>query len=193
MLVAQAKFAVEYFLQKQIHDDRIMDIYQDIKMNLSNLVLIGMPSCGKSVFGKKLATQLNRTFVDMDEVIVQRSNRSIEELFAQKGEAYFRQMETELTAEFAKNNALVISTGGGVIKNSMNIRNLQQNGVLIFIDRPIESLLIGNGRPLSKSSEQVKQLYQERYQTYLDCSDFRILNDSSFDDGFAQLEQLVKK
>ncbi|MEG0692380.1 MAG: shikimate kinase [Oscillospiraceae bacterium] len=192
MLVAQAKFAVEYFLDKQINNNKINEIYDEIKASLSNIVLVGMPSCGKTILGKKLARVLNRELVDIDAVIKDRTQMTIEEIFKQNGEDSFRKLEIDITAEFAKKNSLVISTGGGVIKNSINIFNLQQNGVIVFIDRPIESLLIGNGRPLSNSSEQIAKLYQERYQTYLDSSDFQVLNDCSIEDALRKLQQIVQ-
>ncbi len=190
MLVAQAKFAAEYFLDTKMNDDEINKIYDEMKASLSNLVLIGMPSCGKTILGEKIALILNREFIDIDAVISDRSNMTIEEIFKQKGEDYFRQLEKEVTQQFAKKNSLVISTGGGVIKNSENIENLQQNGVIAFIDRPIEKLLIGNGRPLSNSSDQIAKLYQERYPIYINSSDFTICNDTSIEDALRKLEQL---
>lgn len=190
MLVAQAKLAVEYFLDEKISDKKIDQVYQDIQADIRNLVLIGMPSCGKSLLGKQLADRLNRKFVDIDAVISERTGMVIADIFEQKGEDYFRMLEHDLTAEFAKEKSLVIATGGGVIKNNDNILNLQQNGVLAFIDRPIDELLIGNGRPLSNSSDQIAKLYQERYLRYIEASDFTVLNDGEIDDVLGELEQL---
>lgn len=188
MLVAQAKFAVEYFLDSKIPNEKIDEIYTSLCKEQSNLVLIGMPSCGKSVLARLAADSLDRVYIDMDKIIVENENMPIADIFALKGEPYFRKLESSLAAELSKRNSLIISTGGGIIKSKESMDRLRQNGVIGFIDRPIDKLLIGNGRPLSNSSEKIKQLYSERYSSYKSESDFTLQNDKSLE--FA-LENLI--
>lgn len=110
----------------------------ELLKQLTNIVFIGMPSSGKTLTGKALSKYIDKTFVDTDAVIVERSDMSIKEMFAQHGEAYFRQWEHDVIEELSKQNGLIIATGGGAIKNEENIQNLKQNGVVMFIDRDLE-------------------------------------------------------
>ena len=146
MLVAQAKFAVEHFLSTEIENDKIDQITLELLKQLTNIVLIGMPSSGKTLTGKALCKYIDKTVVDTDAVIVERSGMSIKEMFARHGEAYFRQWEHDVIEEFSKQNGLIIATGGGAIKNEENIQNLKQNGVVMFIDRDLEHLLVTDDR-----------------------------------------------
>ena len=116
MLVAQAKFAVEHFLSTEIENDKIDQITLELLKQLTNIVLIGMPSSGKTLTGKALCKYIDKTVVDTDAVIVERSGMSIKEMFARHGEAYFRQWEHDVIEEFSKQNGLIIATGGGAIK-----------------------------------------------------------------------------
>ena len=163
MLVAQAKFAVEHFLSTEIENDKIDQITLELLKQLTNIVLIGMPSSGKTLTGKALCKYIDKTVVDTDAVIVERSGMSIKEMFARHGETYFRQWEHDVIEEFSKQNGLIIATGGGAIKNEENIQNLKQNGVVMFIDRDLEHLLVTDDRPLSKDTNAVAKLYEERY------------------------------
>ena len=176
MLVAQAKFAVEHFLSTEIENDKIDQITLELLKQLTNIVLIGMPSSGKTLTGKALCKYIDKTVVDTDAVIVERSGMSIKEMFARHGEAYFRQWEHDVIEEFSKQNGLIIATGGGAIKNEENIQNLKQNGVVMFIDRDLEHLLVTDDRPLSKDTNAVAKLYEERYPLYTKYGDLRVPN-----------------
>ena len=176
MLVAQAKFAVEHFLSTEIENDKIDQITLELLKQLTNIVLIGMPSSGKTLTGKALCKYIDKTVVDTDAVIVERSGMSIKEMFARHGEAYFRQWEHDVIEEFSKQNGLIIATGGGAIKNEENIQNLKQNGIVMFIDRDLEHLLVTDDRPLSKDANAVAKLYEERYPLYTKYGDLRVPN-----------------
>ena len=102
-----------------------------------------MPSSGKSTLGRALAERLGKRFVDLDEEIVKADGRSIPDIFAAEGEAGFRKLEAAQTARFARENRQVISCGGGVVKDPANLRALHANGIVLFIDRPLEDLLVG--------------------------------------------------
>lgn len=106
MLIAQAKQSVEFFLNKQIDDVIIDTIYQDMLFERCNIVLIGMPSAGKSTIGKLLEKLMNKEFIDLDEVIIKKAGRSIPEIFEHIGEKGFRDLETEEAIELSKLNKI---------------------------------------------------------------------------------------
>ena len=179
MLVAQGIKANELFTNKEYTDEDIRSIYFDINVNKFNIVLIGMPMSGKTTLGKMLASAFNKEFVDIDKEIVNRENKSINDIFNMHGEDYFRRKEKELYKEYAKKNGLIISTGGGIVKNIESIERLKENGVVIFVDRNIDKMVFNDKRPLSKSKEDVIKLYKERYNLYLKNSDKKINNNGS--------------
>ena len=191
MLVAQAKFAVEHFLSTEIENDKIDQITLELLKQLTNIVLIGMPSSGKTLTGKALCKYIDKTVVDTDAVIVERSGMSIKEMFARHGEAYFRQWEHDVIEEFSKQNGLIIATGGGAIKNEENIQNLKQNGVVMFIDRDLEHLLVTDDRPLSKDTNAVAKLYEERYPLYTKYGDLRVPNNYPMEISQQELDELM--
>ena len=116
------------------------------------------------------------SFVDLDEEIVKADGRSIPDIFAAEGEAGFRKLEAAQTARFARENRQVISCGGGVVKDPANLRALHANGIVLFIDRPLEDLLVGGGRPLSTSPEALKTMEAQRRPLYLAAADAVIPN-----------------
>lgn len=190
MLIAQAKQAVEFFLEQEIDDHVIDEIYQKMLIERCNIVLIGMPSAGKTAIGKLLEERLHKTFIDMDDVIVEQAGKSIPEIFAAFGEAGFRAMESKTAAELAKRNNTIIATGGGTIKHKPNMDRLRQNAVTIFIDRDLEKLISTDpNRPLSSSIEAVQKMYQERYPLYVKYSDYIAENN---DDITKTAEKIVQ-
>ena len=164
MLCAQAKKACELFLSTKIDNSEIDRITAKIAEDSENIILIGMPGCGKSTAGKALAEQTGRPFVDTDEVIAEKAGMSIPEIFAKYGEDYFRTLEHEAVCECAKKSGLVIATGGGVVKTNKSYNALHQNGRVIWLQRSIE-LLATDGRPLSQQNGVLK-LYEERKPLY---------------------------
>lgn len=176
MLVAQAKYAVEIFLDKPISDTVIDSIYKQILLERSNVVLIGMPSSGKTTIGKSLSTILNKKFIDIDDKIIEKIQMRIADYFEKYGEEKFRQVETEITRELSKESGMVISTGGGCVKNKINIDFMSMNGYILFIERNLEKLLCDPERPLSKSPQVLKQMYLERYPLYSTYGEKTVLN-----------------
>lgn len=171
MLVAQAKYAAEHFTGETIDNQEIAQIMEELNNRFSNLVLVGMPGSGKSSLGRELAKGLDKKFVDIDAEIVRSAGKSIPDIFAESGEEGFRRIEMDITQKISCETGLVISTGGGVVKNSRNIWNLRQNGAVVFIDCPVEQLTYGGGRPLSKSKEDLYRLEKERHNLYQTASD----------------------
>ena len=177
MLVAQAKEASEYFTGKKLSDDMIARIHHKLSRQMKNIVLIGMPGCGKSTIGTLLAETLGRTFVDADAQIVQMAGKSIPEIFAQDGEDAFRQWESDALAHLGKQSGLVIATGGGCVTRQRNYPALHQNGSIVWLERDL-SLLPTDGRPLSQSN-RLEEMYAVRKPLYEAFADVRVANTGS--------------
>lgn len=165
MLVAQATAAAEYFLGENGFQDENTHIIEALKKDIENIVLIGMPGCGKSTLGKHLAKITGKTFVDMDLIIEERASMTIPEIFEKYGEKHFRDIESEVAAELGKERGQIIATGGGVILRPENMKALRQNGRILFIQRPLERLS-RSGRPLSKDLDTLKAMYEQRLPLY---------------------------
>lgn len=193
MLVAQAVYAAEYFLGTKFGDaeQKIRTVVAALRRELLNVALVGMPSSGKSTIGRALAARLDKRFVDLDEEIVKADGRTIPEIFAAEGEDGFRKLETEQIERFGKENRQLLSCGGGAVKRAQNVRALRQNGVVLFIDRPLEALSVGGGRPLSSSAEALKAMEAERRPLYMAAADAVIPNNAAFEDAVeAAMEKL---
>ena len=174
MLVAQAVFAAEKFTDKTFKKSEIDRIYNKLLLDKRNLVLIGMPGCGKSTIGKAVAKEINKEFIDCDEEIVRITGKKIPEIFAESGEEGFRKIESEVIAELSKKQSCVIATGGGAILNKRNIDLLKENGIALFIDRPLSQLVTTDDRPLSSNRELLEKRYNERYSIYCERADIRL-------------------
>lgn len=193
MLVAQAKFAAEHFLGIEIDDSKIDEIHKELLGKLTNIVLIGMPGCGKTTIGEALSHHMGIPVVDTDQQVEQRAGMTIKEIFQKHGEPYFRKLESEIIAETGKLTGKIISTGGGAILDEKNVENFRQNGQIVFIDRPLEQLVGGSTRPLSTDCEAVERLYNRRYQRYQDCCEIRILNDNTVERAVSGILTLLKR
>ena len=180
-------YAAECFLDRKFDDapGEIRTITAALRREQLNVALIGMPSSGKTTIGRALAEKLGKRFVDLDEEIVKAEGRSIPDIFAAEGEDGFRAKEAEQTARFAKEGRQVLSCGGGVIKRPENLRALRQNGVVLFIDRPLEDLAVGGGRPLSSSTDALKEMEAQRRPLYLAAADAVIPNKTTAADAVA--------
>ena len=174
MLVAQAIRASELFLGTSYPAYMTDVIYDGIRAEKENIVLIGMPSSGKSTVGRILAEKIGARFIDTDEVIVERIGMPIKEFFAIHGEESFRAVESEVIRDLSGEGGLVIATGGGAILREENLFNLRYNGKLLFIDRPLGDLIPTDSRPLSRDRNALEALYNERYPIYNSVSDARI-------------------
>lgn len=175
MLVAQAKKARDLFFCSTIDNDIIEKIINQLTLEKINIVLIGMPSCGKSSIGKRIAELTKRPFVDSDAEIEKLCGKKISEIFNSDGEQTFRDKESKVLKDITKQGGQVIATGGGAILREDNIDALRQNGYVIYIKRDIE-LLSGEGRPLSSSRDKIISLDKQRAPIYTKVKDYEINN-----------------
>lgn len=193
MLIAQAKQSVEFFLDKSIDDTIIDTIYHDMLVERCNIVLIGMPSAGKTTIGRMLEKQMNKEFIDLDDVVIEKAGMSIPEIFEKMGEEGFRALETEVAIELSKLNNKIIATGGGTIKNKINMDFLRQNGVTIFIDRDVNKLISSDpNRPLSKSQEALQQMHEERLPLYQQYAAYIAGNNSDIEVTVKKIEEAYR-
>lgn len=189
MLIAQAKYAVEFFTQQSIGDHKINEIYRQMMKEKRNIVLIGMPSCGKTTIARKLSEQLGRSWVDLDEVIEAQTQRTIADIIRQDGESSFREIEANVCAQFAKKQNTIIATGGGIIKNAQNTERLAGNGWIVYVKRDLDLLLVDPARPLSSGKEAIAALYEERKQRYEKAADVIVENNHDMNTTIKQIMQ----
>ena len=166
MLVAQAVYAAALFENKKPDENLIDDVYGKILNDKRNIVLIGMPSSGKTTIGKALAARMGKRFADTDELIVGTTGKSIPEIFEKEGEKVFREIEKKVICDIAVNDGTVIATGGGVILDEKNVLALKRNGVIVYLDRKIDNLIATDSRPLSSTVDELKKLYAKRKPLY---------------------------
>ena len=191
LLVAQAKRAAELFTGRNIGDSRTEAVLHGLREQLTSIVLIGMPGCGKTTVGRALAEKLGRTFVDLDEEIVRRAGTSIPEIFAREGEAGFRERESALVREFGERTGLVVSTGGGVVTRRENYIPLKQNGLLLHLRRD-PAALPTDGRPLSQATAP-EELWRRRAPLYAAFADGEIDNNGTLAGTLEQIEKEMTK
>ena len=185
MLVAQAKESAEYFTGNPISDSMIAHIHRKLSAQMQNIVLIGMPGCGKSTIGNMLSKNLQRKFVDSDAEIVRLAGKPIPLIFAEDGEEVFRQWETRALAELGKQSGLIIATGGGCVTRQRNYPLLHQNGTVFWLQRALDTLPT-EGRPLSQANK-LADMYAVRKPMYEAFTDLCVDNNGSADDTVAAI------
>lgn len=191
MLVAQAKKACELFLGESIDDTEIDRITSLIENETMNIILVGMPGCGKSTISSLIAEATGRGLVDTDALIVEAEGRSIPVIFANDGEDFFRLCEHKAAEEAGKLSGRVIATGGGIVTRDENLDALRQNGKIFFIERDL-SLLSRDGRPLSQGAD-LSEMYKKRLPMYLKFSDFTVDNNGSVSDCANEIISIFQK
>ena len=190
MLVGQAYKAMELFIDKSFSDKEITKTYLDLFIKNKNIVLIGMPSSGKSTIANMLNSKINKNVIDIDQEIVNKTHMEIKDIFTKFGENYFRKLEKEVVKDIYKNSGYIISTGGGVIKDKDNIDMLKQNGTIYFINRDIDNLAVTSSRPLSNTSFKLKELYDDRLPLYKRYADIEIDNNKDINEV---IKEILKK
>lgn len=181
MLVAQAVYANNIFFNNKIDFDidKIDDIYKYLLKQKLNICLIGMPYSGKSSIGKVLAERLNKKFVDVDDYIIEKYNRTPKDIIENDGEDYFRDIESDVIKTISNMTNTIIATGGGSVLREENVDRLKMNSVVVYIKRlnPIFS----NNRPLAKNKTMFDELYQKRKHIYENSCDIIIDNEKDIE------------
>ncbi|MDD6273744.1 MAG: shikimate kinase [Clostridiaceae bacterium] len=177
MLVAQAAPAVERFSGRAIREAVIEKTLDTLTREVRNLVLVGMPGCGKSSIGRLAAERAGRAFYDTDDMVVEMAGCSIPEIFAAQGETAFRDLEAKAVAQAARERGGVIATGGGVLLREENRRALRQNSRIVYLDRALDALPT-DGRPISQT-RKLEDIYRERLPLFTGVSDVTVVNDAA--------------
>ena len=187
MLTAQAKRACELFTDMKLSDERTEEVLSALHRDLENIVLIGMPGCGKSTIAAALGEKTGRDVVDIDEMIAQRARLSTSEIISIHGEAYFRALESECIREVGARTGIIISTGGGCVTRVENYAPLHQNGFLVHLTRDLARLTT-DGRPLSQSTG-LAALWEQRKDQYVAFADAVVDNNGTVEQTLSHLEK----
>ena len=182
MLAAQAVYASALFMGEKADRKKIEKAFYTVARQKENIVLIGMPSSGKSTIGKLIAGKKNRDFFDSDTEITAKTGLSPREIIEQYGEAHFRNTEKEVIKELSKKSGAVIATGGGAILDGANVDALKRNGIIVFLNRPLEKLMPTPDRPLSADFAALERLYKFRLPIYKAAMDIEICADGTVTD-----------
>ena len=196
MLVEQAREACELFLGREIDRGETERVTALLAAETENIVLIGMPGCGKTTVGRLLAEKTGRELVDTDGMIEEKAGRACGEIIREDGEESFRRMETEAVREAGKRSGVIIATGGGVVTREENRDLLRQNGVLFHLERPLDEETLEPGRPLSDSREKWERLARERGPLYAAWRDARVENlraEEAAEEILDRLDAFVKR
>ena len=190
MLVAQAKESAEWFTGSAIEDEKISVIHQALQTKMQNIVLIGMPGCGKTSVAAELAHLTGKEVVDADAEIVAQAGMTIPEIFAKSGEAAFRRLETQVLEQLGKRSGIILSTGGGCVTRPENYPLLHQNGRIFWLKRDI-AILPTDGRPISQATD-LNKLFECRRPLYEAFADEIIENNGTLADAAEKiLEKLL--
>ena len=192
MLVYQATYADNIFLNEKVDEDKVEACLKNLLLEKGNILLIGMPTSGKSIISKMLSEDLNIEVIDMDEELEKTIGMSIKECFETKGESYFREKEKELAKSLSIAKNKIISSGGGVVKDKETMQYLMHNSVVIWIDRDINHLIPSEDRPLSSNIDDLKRLYDERYCLYEKYSDYRVMNNDDMNKTIEEIKGKVR-
>lgn len=177
MLISQAAHAIGLFTGKDITNIQIEEIYRKVFNSKENIVLIGMPSSGKTTVGKIIADALGRKLFDLDDEIERRIGCTISEFFEKHSEKEFRDIESQITKEISARHGAVIATGGGCILRNENVDALRSCGRLYFLDRSLKYLIPTQSRPLARRPGDLENLFKIRHHLYMRASDVRVDGD----------------
>lgn len=193
MLSAQAVHASAVFRDIPLDESLVDKAFKSVKKDKQSIVLIGMPSSGKTTVGRILSEKCGKQLADTDEYIVRKIGMPISDFFAKHGEAEFRRIEKETVAELSATGGRIIATGGGAVLDAENVRALKQNGVLVFLDRRPENLVATDDRPLASRRSALEKLYTERYDIYCAAAELHIdANTTPEAEADAILKELAK-
>lgn len=192
MLVSQALYAAGIWMGREDLISLAPSIYEAVRREKENVILIGMPGAGKSTLGKAIAAYLGREFLDSDTVIEEEEKKPIPQIFRELGEKGFRDIESRVIRSLSALRGKVIATGGGAILRKENVENLRSNGKLLFLDAPLETLMPTGDRPLTSTAADLKKRYEERYDIYLASADAVIPVTRSVEENMEKIKQVIQ-
>lgn len=190
MLVRQAFAADELFMNQKLDETRVPNVIKDILNKRKNIVFIGMPTAGKTTISQQFAKTVSKPVYEMDDEIVERLAMSIAQCFKEKGESYFRNIETDVARSHREAEGAIISCGGGVVKIEETMRYLSENGIIVWIKRNLDHLYPTDSRPLSSNEAAIKKMYEERLPLYTKYADVQVENNGTKEQT---IQEILKK
>ncbi len=190
MLVRQGFRAAEQFLSCSYTEEEMEKAEREVLETVGNIVLVGMPGCGKSTLGKLLSETLGREFIDTD-ALIEEKHGNIPEIFKNHGEEYFRSLESEAVFEASIKQGKIIATGGGAVLKEENRRYLHHNGKVIFLNRDVNALP-KDGRPLSQGNGALEEMYKKRLPIYRQTCDFELCVQNDVSENLNKLLEIIK-
>jgi len=178
MLVMQAAEAIRLFTSKEVPVSEVERVIRKISADRDNVILVGMPGCGKSTVGKMLAKRMGRPFFDTDALVTEREGKTVSAIFSDSGEAVFRALEAQAVFDLCKESGLVIATGGGAVLKEENRKAMQMNGRVVYLDRDVKKLG-RRDRPLSTGLNALYEMFAVRSPIYESCCDVKVENSGS--------------
>ena len=177
MLVEQALSSIDVWERSEHMQSLTDEIFGKVWDKTVNIVLVGMPSCGKTTVGTEIAKRTEKEFVDVDDLVEKEEGLAAGEIIKIKGEDYFRAAEKKAIKNLENTRGVVIATGGGAVKDGENVASLKANGVIFYIKRDLK-LLSATGRPITEKVG-AEELFAERERYYKEAASFEVDNDSS--------------
>ena len=174
MLAAQALYSDRIFTGKDLPEALIDNCVRTVYAEQKNIVLIGMPSSGKSESGRLLAEKTGRAFADADDAFEEAEEMTPGAFIDAYGEAAFRKKESKVLQSLSALKGTVIACGGGAVLKKINMRHLAENGVIVWLDRSPQLLKPSEETPLSRTAEDMDRLYAERLALYERYADIRV-------------------
>ena len=191
LLLNECLAAFELITGEEISSLETEGCRRQLYRQIRNIVIVGMPTAGKTTISEMVSQRYGRTIVEMDDLIQQETGMSIADYFSAFGEEAFRDRESEICRRFSEGTGAIVSTGGGVVKRHENMVALAANSLIIWLDRDLPLLQGSSSRPLSRDSEAMKKIYYERKELYKRYSDIRIENNMTLEDVMQTLEEIL--
>lgn len=174
MLVYQAYFASNIFFNTIWDLKKVEQIYQELLLNTSSIILIGMPAVGKSTIGYELAKKLNKEFIDLDEEITKKIKKSPSEIILSEGEKEFRKIENSILKEYSQKKGIILSSGGGIVTNDDNYDLIKHHFNVIYLKRTSPLGNLDENRPVTPNLTQWQTIYNNRKKQYEKWADITI-------------------
>ncbi|MCH5172255.1 MAG: hypothetical protein J1F31_05470 [Erysipelotrichales bacterium] len=182
MLIEQARLAEELFQNTNISKDKNVIIYQKILDKNLNIAFIGMPYSGKSTIAYNLSQLLNKDFIDLDMLIEASTNLEIKDFINRHGEKEFRKEEYKMLKLLSFQNGEIISCGGGVVLNNLNMSFLMQNSIVVYLKRDIKLIEFDDSRPLASNEKSYLELLKKREKLYEKYADITVENNKTVEE-----------
>lgn len=192
MLIAQAVKASELFLDKTYPNEKTDELFETLREKKRNVVLCGMPSSGKTTLGEELCRLTGRDFYDTDRMIVEKTGRTIPEIFESEGEGAFRAYEREAVKEVSRKSGVIVATGGGAVLFDENVNRLKANGALVLLDRPLQDLVSSGDRPLAATKAALEKIFYERRDRYFAAADKIVPVDGAPQDTAKRILEMLR-